>query len=197
MLNKSFTTVTAKSTIVTYPAVTIKTTPVYPVFNGKNLSSFSLGDGLPMIVNIDDQEYVSYPLKPNTESNLIVLSALEDKDLTACLETGARVKDVSFYIGDDPFGETIPYTPEFIFRPADNDSFSLLEVIDDEVWSHGPNYVIKGRMKGELRLDTGSINVWMENVSVTDLEGNDFTKQFHFTGYNVVANKSLSIPNNK
>lgn len=196
MLNKSFTTVTAKSTTVKYPAYVVKTTPVYPIFNAKNLSSFSLGDGLPMIVNIDDQEYVSYPLKPNTKLNLIGLSALEDKDLTACLNTGVYIKDVSFYIGDDPFGITIPYAPEFTFRDVDN-RLSMIMVLDDEVYSHGPNYVIKGKMKGELRLDTGSINVWMEDVSVTDFEGNDFTSQFHFTGYNVVANKSLSILNSK
>ena len=46
-------------------------------------------------------------------------------------------------------------------------------------------------MKGEVRLDMGTIKVWTEDVSVTDEDGEDVTNQFLFVDYNVDATKVL------
>lgn len=188
MIFKSFTTITAGSTIIENKDMVVKTTPVYPIFNSENSSSFTTAEALPKFIKLDGKEFITYPLKPNTNVNLISLTApSDDTVLTAYLDDKIVVKDVVFYIGEyDPFGTSIPYTPEFKFERNEN-GLSMRMYIDEHVESHGPSYVIKGRMKGEADLVLGRIKVWMEDVKVIDESGKDVSNDFHFIGYTVDA----------
>lgn len=194
MILKSFNSVNATSTTVENQYTINKYTPVYPIFNSKNSEFFSLGRFLPEFVTLNGQEYITYPLRPNKDINLLSISSFDDTEITSSLDNKVVVKGVTFYIGlCDPFGTTIPYTPEFEFKDVPN-GISMKMVIDEPFESHGPYHTIKGRMKGELRLDMGTIKVWTENVTVTDESGKDISEQFHFAGYNVEATKVFSTP---
>lgn len=180
------------STIVENDNNTItKYTPVYPIYKWENGEFFSLFRFLPAFVKLDGHEYITYPLRPDTEINLISISNVDDTTSLILLNNKIKVKNVCFYIGNDPFGTNIPYTPEFEFK-EDPNGISMKMILDEPVESHGPLHIIKGRMKGEARLDIGTIKVWMEDVSVTDDNGEDLTDQFHFTGYTVEATKVLT-----
>ena len=191
MILKSFNSVNATSTIVEKQNGTIKYTPVYPIFNSKNSEYFSLGEFLPTFITLNGQNYVTYPLRPNKNIDLLDASSFDDTEV-CFLDNKIAVKDVRFYIGGlcDPFGTTIPYTPSFEFKETP-DVFSMKMIIDEPFEHHGPRYTIKGRMKGEVRLDMGTIKVWTEDVSVTDEDGEDVTNQFLFVDYNVDATKVL------
>lgn len=188
MLYKSFTTITAGSTIVENKDLVVKTTPVYPIFNSENSSSFTTAEALPKFIKLDGKEFITYPLKPNTDINLFgLIEPSEDTVLTAYLDDKIVVKDIMFYIGDyDPFGTSIPYTPEFKFERRE-DKPSMRMYIDEHVESHGPSYVVKGKIKGEVDLVFGRIKVWMEDVKVIDESGKDVSNDFHFIGYTVDA----------
>lgn len=188
MIFKSFTTITAGSTIIENNDGVVKTTPVYPIFNSENSSSFTTAEALPKFIKLDGKEFITYPLKPNMDINLFRLTEpSENTVLTACLDDKIIVKDVVFYIGEyDPFGTSILYTPEFKFERRE-DRPSMRMYIDEHVESHGPSYVIKGRMKGEADLAFGRIKVWMEDVKVIDESGKDVSNDFHFIGYTVDA----------
>lgn len=195
MILKSFNSVSATSTIAERQNVVIKYTPVYPIFNSKNSEFFSLGEFLPAFVTLNGQNYITYPLRPNKVINLLSISSFDDTEITTFLDDKITVKCLTFYIGRlcDPFGTTILYTPSFEFEGAPNGVMMEMS-IDKPFEHHDPRYTIKGRMKGELRLDIGIIKVWTEDVSVTDESGKDISDLFHFVGYTVDATKVFSKP---
>ena len=196
MILKSFNSVSATSTIAERQNVVIKYTPVCPIFNSKNSESFSLGEFLPTFITLNGQNYITYPLRPNKVINLLSISSFDDtEEFATFLDDKIAVRGVTFHIGGicDPFGTTILYTPSFEFKEAPNGVMMEMS-IDKPFEHHGPRYTIKGRMKGELRLDIGIIKVWTEDVSVTDESGKDISDQFHFVGYTVDATKVFSKP---
>ena len=180
-----------QSTIVEKNNTITKYTPVYPFLRWSDNKSFSSFNSPIDFVKIDGHEYITGSLRPNTEINLISISNVGDDIPPFVLDDKIKVKDVRFYIGNDPFSGTfVPYAPEFEFKEAPNE-ISMKMIIDEPFESHGPSYYIKGRMKGEVRLDMGTIKVWTEDVSVTDEDGEDVTNQFLFVDYNVDATKVL------
>ena len=194
-LYKTSIQITDSSTIVTKHNGRIIATPIYPVFNSKNRDSFSVAELMPAVIKLDCREYITYPLCPNKDVNLISISNLEETTLSFSLEDNVTIERMWFYIGElNPYGYTLPYEVEMGFEKGDGDSSNM--IIDEPIESYDPLHDIKGRLKATVNLDTGVINARIEDVSVVDRNGNDVSDKFHFVGYTVRATKVATLPNN-
>lgn len=188
MTNPSFDYIKATSTIIKDKDYVKTITPIYPIFNEENSEYFSLGEMRPSLIDLNNEKYISYPLKPNVVVPLLDISGSGIEHLCYSLNTDIMVNKLWFYVQKENYGITLPMNVLFAFSFTEKD-LSLKLKLDTIIKTEISSFMIETKVKGFTRLDNGTINIWIEDAKVLDKDGKDYSNSFQLIGYTVSVDK--------
>lgn len=188
----------------------LKYEPIVPILNTKTEKYLETSGAYTVrVYTLDGVDYVSLPLKFNTEIPLTLVTAHgEPNEETATIDTELRLSETYYRLGDS----TICMKHNFGLFKEPKDGLSVrLEFNEDFRDSlklnsnaeipltifqigEGCNSIdVKFTIKGEVRLDTGFVFMKVENVSAITDKGVDVTKYFKPIGYRLDGAKIISL----
>ena len=182
--------------------------PIVPILNSKTEKYLETSAGYTAkVYTLDGVDYVSFPLKFNTEVPLTLVTARgEPNEETATIDTELHLSKTHFCLGDS----TISFLHNIdIFKESKDGVSVKLEFNEDFHDSlaispknpltifqigEGCNRIdVRWTIKGEVRLDTGIAFVKVENMSAVTDKGVDVTKYFKPVGYRLDGAKIISL----
>ena len=182
--------------------------PIVPILNTKTEKYLETSAGYTAkVYTLDGEDYVSFPLKFNTEVPLTLVTARgEPNEETATIDTELRLSVIYFCLGDS----TLKFFHNFGLFKESKDGVSVkLEFNEDFHDSlainpknpltifqigEGCNRIdVRFTIKGEVRLDTGVVFMKVENASAVTDKGVDVTKYFKPVGYRLDGAKIISL----